>query len=93
MLDFSNNVSGLTEAIKELTEQTGKREKYVDSKFEEQDKKLRSQEKEVSQLKDTRKDRHERNKNLYNLLGILFGNTVVMGFLFWLLSSGAWSPF
>lgn len=93
MLGVSNALGGLTKAIDGMVEQTGKREKYVDGKLEEQDNALKEHEKAVADLQDTRKDRHERNRNMYKLILSLLGNTAFIGFLFWLLSQGSWSPF
>ncbi|KQL57247.1 MULTISPECIES: hypothetical protein [Bacillaceae] len=93
MLEVSNALGGLTKAIDGMVEQTGKREKYVDGKLEEQDIALKEHEKAVADLQDTRKDRHERNRNMYKLILSLLGNTAFIGFLFWLLSKGSWSPF
>ncbi|MEY8750759.1 hypothetical protein [Alkalicoccobacillus gibsonii] len=69
MKDVASSNGKLSRSIDRMTEQTEKRERYVDQILNEHDKKIKGQAVEVSQLKDSRKDRHERNKHLYNLLG------------------------
>lgn len=93
LLGVTNAIGGLTKAIDGMVEQTGKREKYVDDKLEEQDQAIKKQKKDLFDLKDSRKDKHERNKNFYTLIGTLAGNTAFIGFILWILSRGEWSPF